>query len=234
MRRNMYVAVAVVMLVLWMAGCSGGDKSQEAAGVAEATVAGQAEEEKTEDISQASETSEAEKSEEPKETKENNGKETETPGTEETETEAEETSKEETTAVVKHSGFLFQSSGVTIGMNEDVAPILSGLGNYNNYAESPSCAFKGLDKIYSYNGFDLYTYPKGSVDYVNSIYFIDDSVSTPEGIRLGSTVEEMLAAYGDDYTEEYGVYTYTKEKSTLSFIVTDGVIESIEYVAITD
>ncbi len=50
-----------------------------------------------------------------------------------------------------------------MGMNEDVAPILSGLGNYNNYAESPSCAFKGLDKIYSYSGFDLYTYPKGSV-----------------------------------------------------------------------
>lgn len=239
MRRNMYVAVAVVMLALGLAGCSGGGKSQEAAGAAETTVAGQTEEEKTEDISQASETSEATESEESEEVGENNSKETETPKieeteTEETEAETEETSKEETTAAVNHSGYLFQSSGVTMGMNEDVAPILSGLGNYNNYAESPSCAFKGLDKIYSYNGFDLYTYPKGSVDYVNSIYFIDDSVATPEGIRLGSTVEEMLAAYGDNYTEEYGVYTYTKEKSTLSFIVTDGVIESIEYVAITD
>ncbi len=234
MRRNMYVAVAVLMLTLGLAGCSGGDKSQEAAERAETTAAEQTEEEKAADISQVSETSEAEKSEASKDTKENNSKETEEAEAEETEAEVEETSEKETTAAVNHSGFLFQSNGITMGMNEDVAPILSGLGNYNNYAESPSCAFKGLDKIYSYSGFDLYTYPKGSVDYVNSIYFIDDSVSTPEEIRLGSTVEEMLAAYGDDYTEEYGVYTYTKEKSTLSFIVTDGVIESIEYIAITD
>ncbi len=148
--------------------------------------------------------------------------------------EAVKTETAQSTAETSHSGFLFQSGDVIIGMNEDVAPILSGLGDYSNYAETPSCAFEGLDKIYSYNGFDLYTYPKGSTDYVNSIYFIDDSVATPEGIRLGSTVEEMLAAYGEDYVEEYGVYTYTKEKSTLSFIVTDGVIESIEYVAITE
>ena len=131
-------------------------------------------------------------------------------------------------------GFLFEANGVVMGMNEEVSPILSGLGEYSNYAETPSCAFQGLDKIYSYNGFDLYTYPKDDVDYVNSIYFIDESVSTPEGIHLGSAEEEMLAAYGEDYLEEFGVYTYTKEKSTLSFIVTDGVIESIEYVAITE
>ena len=71
------------------------------------------------------------------------------------------------------------------------------------------------------------------MDYVNSVYFTDDSVSTPEGIRIGSSEADMLAAYGDQYTEEYGVYTYTKEKSTLSFIITDGVVDSVEYVAIT-
>lgn len=233
MRRNMYVAAVVLMLTLGLAGCSGGDKSQEAAGAAETTVAQQTEETASSEGSEEAE-SEDGKEEDKKGEGQKETAETETTEMEEAESEAEEAPQAETTAAVIHSGFLFQNNGVTMGMNEDVAPILSGLGNYNNYAESPSCAFKGLDKIYSYNGFDLYTYPKGSVDYVNSIYFIDDSVSTPEGIHLGSTAEEMLAAYGDGYTEEYGVYTYTKEKSTLSFIVTDGVIESIEYVAITE
>ncbi len=220
MRRRMYLAAAMLTLALGLAGCGG--KSQEAAngaeaGATEASQAPEAEEggKEGQEETQAAMT-EAQKSE-----------------TEKAGTEGQETSGE-AAAAVNHSGFLFESSGVTMGMNEDVAPIVSGLGDYNNYAESPSCAFNGLDKIYSYNGFDLYTYPKGKKDYVNSVYFTDDTVSTPEGIRLGSTTEEMLAAYGEDYTEEYGVYTYTKEKSALSFIVTDGIIESIEYVAITE
>ena len=229
MRKEKYLAAAVtaLVLVLGMMGCSGsGGGSQEAAGgvetTAEATVETKDEEEDTAGTKEESSSENTDEEEE---------KETEAV---ETEKESEEVSQAEAPKEPPHSGFLFQSGDVTIGMNEDVAFALSGLGEYSNYAESPSCAFKGLDKIYSYSGFDLYTYPIESTDYVNSIYFLDDSVSTPEGIHLGSTVEDMLAAYGEDYEEEYGVYTYTKDKSTLSFIVTDGVIESIEYVAITE
>lgn len=141
---------------------------------------------------------------------------------------------EPTQAEVTHTGYLFQSGDVVMGMNEEVAPVLEGLGEYSNYAESPSCAFQGLDKIYTYAGFDIYTYPVDDVDYINSIYFTDETVSTPEGIHIGSTVDEMTAAYGENYSEEFGVYTYTKDTSTLSFIVTDGVIESVEYTAITE
>ncbi len=134
----------------------------------------------------------------------------------------------------KPGGYVFESGGIVIGMNDEAAAIVSGLGSWSNYAESPSCAYQGMDKIYTYPGFDLYTYVKDGVDYVNSVYFLDASVSTPEGLRLGSSVEEMLAAYGDGYTEEYGVYTYTKEKTSLTFIITDGVVEAIEYLAVVD
>ena len=137
------------------------------------------------------------------------------------------------TASASHKGFVFQSGETLIGMNEDSAAALSELGAWSNYAETTSCAFKGLDKTYSYPGFDLYTYPLNGTDNVNSIYFTDDSAATAEGIRIGSTKEEMEAAYGTDYTEEFGVYTYTKDDSTLSFIVTDGIVESVEYTAIT-
>ena len=137
------------------------------------------------------------------------------------------------TASAAHKGFVFQSGETLIGMNEDSAAALSELGAWSNYAETTSCAFKGLDKTYSYPGFDLYTYPLNGTDNVNSIYFTDDSAATAEGIRIGSTKEEMEAAYGTDYTEEFGVYIYTKDDSTLSFIVTDGIVESVEYTAIT-
>lgn len=136
------------------------------------------------------------------------------------------------TADMEHSGFVFQYGDTLIGMNEDSAPALAELGEWANYAETTSCAFPGLDKTYSYAGFDLYTYPLNDKDNVNSIYFTDDSVSTMEGIHIGSTQEEMEAAYGTDYVEEFGVYTYTKDDSNLQFIVTDGVVDSVEYTAI--
>lgn len=242
MRKRSYLIAAAMVLGLNLVGCSGGAGSaatQTTAAEAETeeTKAEQAETEAAEEESSAEEKTEA--ASDAAETGSDAESKEESDGTGQAdadvkESEAAAETPAETAAEVKHSGFLFQSGGVTMGMNENVAPILSGLGNYTNYAESPSCAFKGLDKIYSYNGFDLYTYPKDGVDYVNSIYFLDASVSTPEGIHIGSSVDEMLAAYGDNYTEEYGVYTYTNEKSTLSFIVTDGVIESVEYVAITE
>ena len=155
-------------------------------------------------------------------------------------TAAESSQAAETTAEASESteeaeitGFTFVAGDTVIAMNADVAPILEGLGEWENYAETTSCAFKGLDKTYSYPGFDLYTYPLNGKDNVNSVYFVDDTVSTPEGIHIGSTKEEMEEAYGTDYEEEFGAYTYTKDKSKLQFLVTDGVIDSVEYTAIT-
>lgn len=139
---------------------------------------------------------------------------------------------ESTAAPAVHSGFVFAVNGVLIGMNEEAAPIVEKLGTAANYFESPSCAFQGIDKTYTYSNFELYTYPKNKVDYVSSIYVLDGSISTQEGIHIGSTTEEMTAAYGNDYKEELGAYTYTKDKSTLTFIVDNGTVSSIEYVAI--
>ena len=146
----------------------------------------------------------------------------------ETTAEASESAKE-----AEITGFTFVAGDTVIAMNADAAPILEGLGEWENYAETTSCAFKGLDKTYSYPGFDLYTYPLNGKDNVNSVYFVDDTVSTPEGIHIGSTKEEMEAAYGTDYEEEFGAYTYTKDQSRLQFLVADGVIDSVEYTAIT-
>ena len=131
-------------------------------------------------------------------------------------------------------GFVFITGDTVISMNQDTSEFLDKLGEPDNYAESTSCAFEGLDKIYSFKGFDLYTYPDGDKDRVSSVYFTDNSAKTPTGIGLGSTVDELLEAYGNDYTEEWEVYTYTKDKTEISFLSTDGIIDSIEFRAIVE
>lgn len=136
-------------------------------------------------------------------------------------------------AITKSEGYLFENKGIVIAMNAKVAPILDSLGEASDYFEAKSCAFEGLDKIYTYNSFELYTYEMEEVDYVAAVIFLDDSISTKEGIYLGSTLDDVLAAYGDEYTEELGLYTYELDKSKISFIIENDEVTSIEYKAIT-
>ena len=240
MRKKYWLAAAVLALAVQTAGCSGTEAAQETAQTQESqteaeTEAAAEETEAAEEETEAAEEETEAAAEEIEAAEEETEAAAESQESGEAETEAESSAQAaETAAAADLTGFVFQSGGVAIGMNQEAAPVVAALGGWDNYIETESCAFQGLDKIYSYAGFDLYTYPKGDVDYVNSIYFTSDAVSTPEGIRIGSSLDEVLAAYGDQYTEEFGVYTYTKDQSTLSFIVTDGIVESVEYTAITE
>ena len=129
------------------------------------------------------------------------------------------------------SGYAFEHNSVSIFMNTDVAPVIASLGEAMHYFEAESCAFKGLDKVYTYPGFEITTYPLDDKDYVSAINVMDDTVSTPEGIYLGASVNDMIAAYGDNYIESTGSYTYTKDDSKLQFIAVDDAITAITYLA---
>lgn len=137
------------------------------------------------------------------------------------------------TTTVAEDAYSFKSGETVIKMNEAAAPLIAALGKEEKYFEADSCAFQGKDKTYTYKGFELSTYPVKGKDYVNSIYFLDSTVSTPEGIKIGSTYNDMVSAYGKEYKEQNGVYRYTKGNAELS-IYTDSKkkITGIEYLAI--
>ncbi len=141
---------------------------------------------------------------------------------------------ETTTAAVVLQGYLFQANGLSIGMHEDAEGVLAALGAADAYFETPSCAFLGVDRQYTYGNYMLTTYEENGREYIYDIYFLDETVCTPEGIRIGSGIEEMIAAYGDGYTEDFGMYTYTKEQSKLQFLIADGIVTSIDYTALTN
>ena len=128
--------------------------------------------------------------------------------------------------------FVFTSNGVEIKMNAEADPIVEALGEPISAFDAPSCAFQGTDWIYTYDGFQINTYPLNDVNYVSSVVLTSDAVSTPEGLEIGGTKEDMIAAYGEDYTEEYDQCTYTRGDSQLSILFEDGAITSIEYLAV--
>jgi len=126
-------------------------------------------------------------------------------------------------------GYVFEYDGQTIVIDDNAASTIAALGEPVSYFEAASCAFEGLDKMYTYSSFELDTYPTGDDDFVSAIIFKDDSISTPEGIRIGSSLADVTAAYGDSYEEEVGQIVYTKDGMTLTFVIADDTVASIEY-----
>ena len=132
------------------------------------------------------------------------------------------------------SSWKYNVQGIDIMMHAPAAPILETLGEPVSYTEEASCAFSGLDKTYYYGGFYLQTYPMGDSDYVFSLWLVDDSSTTPEGIYIGSTQAEVEAAYGTEGFNGSNAYVMTGTTSTLTIIMDDGVVSSIQYDAVVE
>ena len=152
---------------------------------------------------------------------------------EETDSTISESAQGQQKDIVEDDAFAFVANGISIPLDGESADLVDKIGDYE-YFEAPSCAFQGLDKTYTYHGFTLYTYEVDGVDHVLSVVLTDDSVTTPEGIAIGFGIDEVKAAYGDDFTMSDGAYVYTKGKTTLSFIMENDKISSIEYMTLTD
>ena len=132
------------------------------------------------------------------------------------------------------SSWKYTVRGVDILMNAEAAPILEALGEPVSYTEEASCAFTGLDKTYNYGGFFLNTYPIGDVDYIYGVCLMDDSSTTPEGIYIGATQAEVEAAYGAEGFNGTNAYILKSATTTLTIILDDGLVSSIQYDAVVE
>lgn len=131
-------------------------------------------------------------------------------------------------------GFVFNYNGTEITLHAPAEPIVEALGEPKKYTESASCAFKGLDKTYYYGSFYMDTYPVDGNDFVYGWWFADDSVATEEGIYIGASQAEVEAAYGADSFNGTNAYIVTCDGGTLTVIVEEGVVTSIQYAIILD
>lgn len=143
------------------------------------------------------------------------------------ETEETAVSDQKTPETEKAGVFSFEYEGVSLTPGEPVDH--STLPEYSDVAEVPSCAFGGNDNVYHYDMFELTAYFDENVERIYAIYFIDPNLPTTEGLSLGDTVDDMVSLYGEDYTAEENVYTYTRGETSLIFITKNDIIVSIEY-----
>ena len=129
----------------------------------------------------------------------------------------------------KTDNYYFKLANHKITMGQESKALIATLGTPKDRYSSPSCAFEGDDTVYDYGSYQITTFVSEGVEKFTGVYLIDKTVSTKEGIHIGSSLDELVAAYGDKYVESYGSYTYSLGATDLSFVIVDKVITSISY-----
>lgn len=113
-------------------------------------------------------------------------------------------------------------NGTKIEIGAAVDDIPSLYGEPLSYAEAPSCIHEGYDKVYTYDGYTLTTSP--DADGNSRIYEISltsDVVAFENGVTIGSELSQVASAFGEEYTEQFGVIMYELDDVSIS-IVLDG------------
>jgi hypothetical protein len=128
------------------------------------------------------------------------------------------------TAVERPFAFTYGGVSITVG---SILP--TELGEPVSRFESESCAFGELDQIITYSGFELNTYRVDGIDYILFAAFNDDSITTDEGIYIGSDRRDVLDVYGTPTTDAANSLTYSVAGMTLTFIFEDDIVADITY-----
>ena len=127
------------------------------------------------------------------------------------------------------SVFYFPLGNVNIHLGANINEIKSAIGEPIAEFKMPSCAFEGTDIVYRFPGVQVHTIPIDGANFIHTIAITDDTVGTAEGIMLGSGFDDMIGIYGYDYVREYGMYTFTRKHTSISFFIADGMVVAITY-----
>ena len=115
---------------------------------------------------------------------------------------------------------------LTIGMTADEA--VRALGDDYTMTEADSCAGQGKDRMYTYPSVRLYVFaPIEGTAVVSSVSYTDDGVQTAQGLKIGSSLSDVLAALGEADNASDTRLVYRSENTTLTFGLRDGIVVSI-------
>ena len=159
---------------------------------------------------------------------------TEAAKTTEKQSETEAATEAGTTEQESDENWYFKKGDVKIYMYAPADPVIEALGAYKGEPfESPSCAFDGMDIVYSYPGFDLYVFDDNGSRVVTQVVLRDDTVQTVEGAFIGmdkAQVEKLYTPVEDGKTS----LQLTKGNCMLLMIFKDDELSSIQYNAKID
>ena len=148
---------------------------------------------------------------------------------------SEETSDNDTqsSGEFDESDLVISISGAEIQLEDNINDVVAAFGQPIDIISAPSCKYSGFeDKTYIYDGFTVNTYPNadGSIDYVVGVEVTSDTYETAKGISIGSELDAVFKAYGEEYVTLGSTYRYIIDSKILSFYIEDDKVNSISYI----
>lgn len=126
--------------------------------------------------------------------------------------------------------FGFNNGSVLLTPGEKFAADNEGMPETLEYMEAASCYFEGLDKVFTYDGYEITTYPKADGDYIQDVNVSSETIRTDKGVGVGSTLEDIEAAYGKDYTVSGKMYEYYQDDTKyIYFFILNDVVQYYGY-----
>ncbi len=142
-------------------------------------------------------------------------------------------------AVLVASGCAKKDNGTAFGYNNGELTLTPGekfdaqadsLAETTAYMEAASCYYDGLDKVFTYEGYEVTTFPKEDGDYIQDINISSESIRTDKEIGVGSTLADVEEAYGKDYTISGKMYKYYQDNTKyMYFFILNDVVQYYGY-----
>ncbi len=132
----------------------------------------------------------------------------------------EDTTASGTTVQSGNTYDILLSNGLTVSIGGNAAAFIREAGEPIDYMEAPSCVNEGYDKVYVFDGYSISTSPDADGnEYISELSLLSDTVLIGTGLSIGSNAAELDTQFGTNYTEEFGIRTYTLSAVRVSAIV---------------
>ena len=145
----------------------------------------------------------------------------------------DDTPKTTTAATSSSVKYYVEAGGVKIELGADADAVIKALGTPKATAEVGNCGGQGTLTKYTYASMEIYVLTSGTSKTIDQITLLDDSVSTPEGIKIGSTQQDVKTKCKTPTKSTDASYTYTSGKNNLKFNFRDGAVVGIDYMRTT-
>lgn len=130
----------------------------------------------------------------------------------------------------------FASGDFKFGVMDYADDVMQKLGSPSGSFENQSCAYQGTDTVYYYDGFELTVHELDGADRVIGVKLTDDTVQTPQGLKIGMSKADCESILNDIGGEMNGATVYTAKTGSTALVVgfgSDNCISSIEYTVIS-
>lgn len=141
-----------------------------------------------------------------------------------------ESAASQTAASISADDVVFTANGNKVELNSEMETVLAALGEAQNVSSQLSCHGEGEDKTYTYDGFIVNTYPLDGKDRVMEVLVNKEGIPTNKNIQVGSSVDDVVAAYGSGYKKVGVYYSYDAgNKMSLQFLIENDKVVEIDY-----